>query len=59
MEENVCCPELLIVPCADTDEHSHMVCGYSMTVLDNDTIIGICVKNHTSCVLRSSKEIAP
>jgi hypothetical protein len=26
MAENICCPLFGVVPCADTDEHQHLLC---------------------------------
>ena len=50
--DNVCCPELLIVECADTDEHGHLVCGYSRAVLTNTSIKTICIGDFGKCVLQ-------
>lgn len=50
--ENVCCPELVVVDCADTDEHKHLVCSYSGAILDNETVIDICIRDHSKCVLK-------
>jgi len=49
---NVCCPELEIVPCADTESHKHLVCSYSLAVLTNKTVTDICIKDHYRCLLR-------
>jgi len=51
-KENICCPELLIVPCSDTEEHCHLVCGYSMTILSNDMIKAQCIGDFSKCILQ-------
>jgi len=48
---NVCCPSLLVVPCGDTKEHCHLMCGYSKAILQNSTVKTRCIGNHNSCVL--------
>ena len=53
--ENVCCPELMVVDCADTDEHKHLVCGYSRAILDNETVIEVCIRDHHKCILQGNK----
>jgi len=58
MNENVCCPKLMVVDCADTAEHKHLVCNYSKAILDNDTVIKICIKNHGKCVLLNTEEVS-
>lgn len=50
--DNNCCPKLLIVDCADTDEHKHLVCGFSKAILENSTVCEFCVGGYESCVLR-------
>lgn len=50
--ENVCCPELQIADCADTDEHKHLMCGYSNTVITNKIVKDICVGNFDKCLMR-------
>ncbi len=52
MSGNSCCPELEIIPCSDTDDHSHIICGYSKAILENETIKTICIGNHRSCLLQ-------
>jgi len=56
MSENVCCPMLLIVNCADTVEHAHLVCGYSSAVISNDTVKEICVGNFAKCIVQLVEE---
>lgn len=49
---NVCCPELLIVPCADTEEHCHLLCGFSKSILENETVKNQCIGDFSKCVLQ-------
>ena len=42
--ENICCPELAILPCADTDIHNHFYCD-SKYVLEDFLISNILVRN--------------
>jgi len=49
---NICCPELAIVPCADTEEHCHLICAYSGAILTNDTIKSQCIGDFSKCVLQ-------
>ena len=56
MSTNVCCPQLDVVPCGDTLEHSHLVCLAWQTeggiTLDNEYIIHYCLRDsriHSSC----------
>ncbi len=51
--DSVCCPELAIVLCADTEEHCHLVCSYSKAVLTNDTVRQQCIGDFSGCVLQS------
>ena len=51
-EVNVCCPELLVVDCQDTNEHKHLVCGCSKHILENSTVCKICVGKFADCVLQ-------
>lgn len=50
--DNVCCPELLIVDCADTDEHCHLVCKFSKAVLANRTVKSQCIGDFSKCILQ-------
>ncbi len=50
-EDNVCCSELLVVSCSDTEEHCHLICGSSKAVMSNDTIRTVCIGNFDKCVL--------
>jgi hypothetical protein len=49
-KENACCPELCVVDCADTQEHKHLLCGFSNTILTNQTIRNLCIENFGMCV---------
>lgn len=51
-DENVCCPDLDIIDCADTDEHRHLMCSYSSALLENGTVKQYCLENFKGCVLR-------
>lgn len=51
-KENICCPELLVVECSDTDEHCHLVCGYSKAILANTTIEAQCIDDFNKCILK-------
>lgn len=51
-DENLCCPELMVMPCGDTDEHCHLVCGYSRMVIANITVKSVCIGDFKRCVLQ-------
>ncbi len=53
--ENVCCPELLVVECSDTDEHRHLLCGDSKAILTNAMIKNLCIGNFSKCILQGDK----
>ena len=53
---NVCCPDLAVASCADTEEHKHLVCGDSGAVLGNSTIASICLGKWRGCVLWTDHE---
>lgn len=53
--DNLCCPELVVVDCSDTDEHKHLVCGNSKAILTNDTVIKICITDHHKCLLQGGE----
>ena len=53
MEENICCNKLEIVSCGDTDEHCHLVCGYSKAILTNDTVKNQCIDDFGRCILQN------
>ena len=50
--KNVCCPFLLVVDCADTEVHRHLICGDSKAVITNDTVRNVCIGEFVKCVLR-------
>ena len=51
--ENVCCPHLEVVGCADTDEHRHLYCDSQFTIKqlvhDNDWVKEFCVGDFKNC----------
>ena len=47
---NVCCPWLRVVECSDTEEHMHLICGFSKAILANDTIKELCLENFLECI---------
>lgn len=48
---NICCPELTIVPCADTKEHCHLLCKYSKTPVSNKMVRELCIgENFKHCI---------
>lgn len=53
MAENVCCPLLKVVDCADTEEHKHLYCDSRHTLeeslLDNDCVIVFCLSQFKEC----------
>lgn len=51
-QDNVCCPELKIIPCGDTKEHCHLICGYSKAILPIDTVKTQCIGDFSKCILR-------
>lgn len=52
IDENVCCPYLKINECSDTNDHNHLVCGQSLTLLGNSTIKSICIgSNFKQCIM--------
>ena len=55
LDDNICCHELKIVDCEDTDEHSHLICGNSKAVLKNRTVINMCIPDHTKCLLQGGE----
>lgn len=50
-QDNVCCPKLEIVPCADTEEHCHLICSFSKAILPNTTIKNQCIGDFSKCIL--------
>lgn len=52
--DNVCCPELEVIACADSDDHKHLICGDSKAILSNNTIIDMCIKDHHKCLLQGN-----
>ena len=55
MGENVCCPYLEILGCAETSEHCHLVCGYKVEgdpVMDNDYVKQSCLGDFKNCKKR-------
>jgi len=51
-QDNICCPELVIAPCADTEEHCHLICAYSGAILTNDAIKNKCIGDFIKCILQ-------
>jgi hypothetical protein len=51
--ENVCCPELKIVECGDTDEHCHLVCGWSVAILSRIVINEFCIGDFKKCIYQN------
>lgn len=51
--ENICCPYLSIVECADTGEHKHLLCSQMKTPIPNDRVTTWCVSNYKwrECVI--------
>jgi hypothetical protein len=51
--ENICCPYLKIVNCADTEEHKHLLCEHMRQPIPNHRITTWCVSNHKwrQCVI--------
>ncbi len=46
--ENVCCPQLELAPCAETDEHQHLICcakhgAMGCPLLDNEHVKRYCI----------------
>jgi len=56
MAENVCCPLLRLVDCADTDEHKHLFCDQQHTIVgnmfDNDWVRSFCLGDFEGCKYR-------
>lgn len=50
--DNICCPELEIFPCGDTEEHSHLVCGFSKAILTNSSVKNQCIGDFSKCILQ-------
>lgn len=49
--DNICCPNLKIADCTETNEHCHLVCGYSNTPLTNKTVKELCIgHNFSNCI---------
>lgn len=48
--ENVCCPYFTVIDCADTEEHKHILCAASGTVISNETGKNYCIGNFRGCV---------
>lgn len=51
-QDNVCCPELIIVPCADTEEHCHLACAFSKALLSNSIVRSQCIGDFSKCILQ-------
>ena len=49
-KDNVCCPYLAVVNCSDTDEHKHLICTFSVTVIVNETVATLCIGNFKECI---------
>ena len=54
-QDNVCCPELAVVPCADTKEHCHLLCCFSGALLENETIENQCIGDFSKCILQEKQ----
>ncbi len=55
MGDNMCCPYLDIIVCADTDEHKHVACRGSLTDspgIDNEFVANWCLGDFYQCPLR-------
>lgn len=46
MGNNVCCPQLAVVACSDTTEHSHLVCLSWQSEGEDITLANEYVKTH-------------
>lgn len=42
-KENICCPNFRVLECADTQEHRHLICGYSNIPISNETTRNLCI----------------
>jgi hypothetical protein len=49
--KNVCCPDLAVVDCADTEEHRHFACLQSRTPISNQTVRDLCSRDWETCAL--------
>jgi len=53
MEDNVCCPLLEIIVCADTEEHKHLFCDSRHTIeeisMDNSWAKRFCLGYFNEC----------
>ena len=47
---NKCCLHLEFYDCGDTEEHGHLICGFSKRILSNSTVIEICLAGFSKCV---------
>jgi hypothetical protein len=52
-KDNICCPDLEKATCAESNEHCHLVCGFSDTPISNDTARDLCIgQGFNECVNR-------
>ena len=53
MGENVCCPQLKVVKCADTKEHKHLYCDPQYAIMhkmiDDDWVKIYCLCEFIKC----------
>ena len=57
--ENVCCPYLLVLGCADTDEHQHLACRATIGEgpgLTNQMAKDWCLADFVNCLVRPRSE---
>jgi len=55
MGDNICCPYLVILDCADSDDHKHLGCEGSFgdgPGVDNDRAVKWCLKDFKNCPMR-------
>ena len=50
-QENICCPNLMIIKCTDTQEHKHLICGDNEAIISNETAKDLCIDDYKKCVL--------
>lgn len=53
----VCCPNLRIIPCGDTDEHKHPGCGI-VGVIANKIVKEVCLEDFQTCGYLTGEAVA-
>ena len=57
--DNICCPHLVVLDCADTDSHKHIGCCASLDDslgLDNNKAMVWCLGDFANCPMRPRGE---